>query len=157
MSDKKGQIRGRIAKFFASCFYTGYFPIAPGTVGSFVALVLYWICPGSRWPVLLLVSFGLFFFGVWCATIAEKQWSHDDGKITIDEAVGMLVALIAVPKTLVLVGIAFVAFRFFDIVKPFPASRAERLPAGWGIMTDDLIAGIYANIVTQIVYVIFLR
>jgi phosphatidylglycerophosphatase A len=123
-------------------------------VGSFVALALYWICPGSYWLVLLTVSFGLFFFGVWCATTAEKQWGHDNGKITIDEAVGMLIALIALPKTLVLIIIAFITFRFFDIVKLFPAGRAERLPRGWGIMMDDVVAGIYANIITQLVNLI---
>lgn len=151
MPDNNEKFSDKFAKFFASSFLSGYFPVAPGTVGSFVALVLYWLCPGSNWVILSIFSAGLFFFGVWCATVSEEYWGHDDGKITIDEAVGMLVTVIAVPKTLLMMAVAFVAFRFFDIVKLYPASRAERLPRGWGIMIDDVVAGVYANITVHIV------
>ena len=145
-----------IATFFASCFYAGYFPVAPGTVGSLLAVVIYWIVPGSSWINITLLSAVLFFFGVWCSTIAEKEWGHDNGKIIIDEFMGMFVSIIAIPKLTFLVIIAFLLFRVFDIVKPFPIQQSQNLNAGWGIMVDDLLAGIFTNILLRIVVWIFI-
>ena len=80
------------------------------------------------------------------------EWGKDPGKINIDEVAGMTVALIGLPKTAVVWFTAFLVFRFFDIVKPPPIRRLEYLPAGWGIMTDDIAAGIYANICCVLIF-----
>ena len=97
------------------------------------------------------------------SSITEKEFQkkagnnkiHDPGIIIIDEIAGMLFALIALPKTLPLVIAAFFLFRFFDIVKPFPIKKIEKLPTGWGIMFDDVAAGIFSNIVLQLTLRIF--
>lgn len=86
------------------------------------------------------------------ATFQKAAHSTPDPSIVvIDEIVGMWIALLFVPKTLPAVVVAFVAFRVFDIIKPFPAARLEAVPDGWGIMLDDVVAGIYANIATHLI------
>lgn len=140
---------------FASVLFLGYAPVASGTVGSVpaigVALLL------SHRPVsLLLVAVILFLLGTAAASRVEKiLGSEDPGEVTIDEFVGMLVAFLWVPMTWQSVVLVFLIFRLFDIVKPFPARQAERLKGGLGIMTDDLVAGIYANLVFRILTLIF--
>ena len=126
----------------------GYAPIAPGTAGSAVGLL---VLVGIRMlpatfelPILI----GLTFLGVWAATIGEREAGHEDpGLVVIDEVAGMLVTMLWVPLTVYTAGIGFFAFRILDIVKPFPAGAAERLPSGLGIMADDLVAGAYAGLV----------
>jgi phosphatidylglycerophosphatase A len=130
----------------------GYFPIAPGTAGSALGLAL--VLAVGRAPlaplwlsgVLALVAMGVFFLGVWTAGVAEKHFGRvDPGPVVIDEVVGQLLTFVARPDVSwkwLLAG--FVLFRFFDIIKPFPARQAERLPGGWGVMTDDFVAGLYS-------------
>lgn len=92
---------------------------------------------------------------IYLASAAENIFGHDSKKIVIDEWAGMMIALIFVPYSLLNYTIAFVAFRLLDAIKIPPASTAERLPSGWGVTADDIVAGIQANILTQlIVYVI---
>ena len=143
--------------FIASTGFTGYFPIAPGTVGSAVAIIFLWFLPVLSWPVLSGLAILFYLIGVWAATKAEDVWGHDAGKITWDEVVGQMVTVIALPqKTLPIYIVAFLAFRFFDIVKIAPARQAEHLPKGWGVMTDDVFAGIYANVLLQIIFRVIL-
>jgi phosphatidylglycerophosphatase A len=139
----------------ASAGFAGYCPIAPGTAGSLVGLVIWWF--GADLNIWLQLSFivTLFFLGVWAATLAEKDWGHDAGKIVIDEVLGMWVTLWLVPKSFVLYAIGFMLFRAFDIIKPLGARQSQKLPGGWGVMVDDLLAGIYANLVLQIVFRVF--
>lgn len=99
------------------------------------------------WIAITLV---FFFSGVRAATSAESVWGHDAHRIVIDEIVGAWVALLSLPRTVRIAVLGFFIFRFFDIVKPFPAHRSQRLPAGWGVMMDDLIAGIYTNVVLHL-------
>lgn len=133
----------------STIFGTGYFPKAPGTAGSLVALLLFWFLPLTiiQFVFLLVVS---FFVGVWSASYVEAQEGDDPGKVVIDELVGQGVALLLIPKTITFYLSAFILFRLFDIFKPFPVKSFERLPSGWGIMADDVMAGIYANILIQI-------
>jgi phosphatidylglycerophosphatase A len=88
----------------------------------------------------------IFVIGVWAASRAERFFGRTDpGHVVIDEVAGQVITFLAQPQASwkwLLAG--FVLFRFFDVVKPFPARRAERLPAGWGIMTDDVLAGLYS-------------
>jgi phosphatidylglycerophosphatase A len=140
------------AVWIATVGGAGFFPYAPGTVGSAVGLGVVAVLDTIPFrdayrPVLLvLVAGALFFAGVWSAGLSEKCFGRKDpGHVVIDEVVGQMVTFLLHPHApwkLLLVG--FGLFRLFDIVKPFPARRAERLSAGWGIMVDDVVAGIYA-------------
>lgn len=143
-------------KALASAGFAGYCPIAPGTAGSLLGLLIWWF--GADLNIWLQLSFivTLFFLGVWAATLAEKDWGHDAGKIVIDEIMGMWVTLWLLPKSLLLYAIGFLLFRAFDIIKPLGARQSQKLPGGWGVMVDDLLAGIYANVVLQLVFRILL-
>lgn len=141
-----------IARLIATSFFSGFSKIGPGTVGAILALVLYGCLPPIPKLLYLIFLVVLYFVGVWASTIAEHYYGHDAKQINVDEVLGMLTALAAVPKITWLAGLAFLLFRFFDIVKPFPIKTAqEKLPRGWGVMTDDLIAGIFANIILQFI------
>ena len=145
------QSRGA-AVWIATCGGVGFFPIAPGTAGSAVGLVLVVVLGRAplaqpwRSSLLAFVAFGLFFLGVWAAGAAEKHFGQiDPGPVVIDEVVGQLLTFLALPGASwkwLLAG--FVLFRIFDVFKPPPARQAERLPRGWGIMMDDVIAGVYS-------------
>ena len=137
--------------WIATCFGVGYFPVAPGTAGSAVAVALVAalglipLSPAWHWVLLGTALLSILVVGVWAATEAERFFGRTDpGHVVIDEVAGQIVTLLACPNgswKWLLAG--FFLFRFFDIVKPFPARRAEHLPGGWGIMTDDVIAGAY--------------
>lgn len=143
--------RGRAPLLAATFFGAGYAPVAPGTAGSLAALPLFLLVRGTApaWAEVSL-SVVLFAVGVWSASAAERLLACEDpGPVVIDEVVGMLISLIGVSATWPAIGAAFLAFRLMDIVKPFPARRLERLHGGWGIMADDVAAGVYANLVVQ--------
>jgi len=138
-----------VSRFLATGFGVGYLPLVPGTWGSLLGLLLTWFfVPVSLWSILIWVL--VLIIGAVVSTTAEKDLGHDARPIVIDEIMGMGLALLLAPKRIVYYVIAFVLFRLFDIVKPFPARQAERLPGGWGVMVDDLVAGVYANMVVQI-------
>jgi phosphatidylglycerophosphatase A len=143
----------RLALFLATFAYCGYAPIAPGTAGSAAGLVVYAAMRAMGWPVAgdLAVAGILLVAGVWAASSAERQLGLDDpGPVVIDEVVGMLVTLLFTGAGWTAAFAGFVYFRVFDIVKPYPAGRLERLGGGLGIMADDLMAGIYANVALQL-------
>ena len=141
-----------VSCFIASTGFSGYFPIAPGTVGSFVAITALWFLPTPSWLLLAAVSVLFFLIGGVVATEAEKVWGHDPGKVNWDEVVGQMISVIALPKTWPVYLAAFLLFRFFDIVKIAPVRQAEKIPAGWGVMADDVFAGIQTNLVLHIVF-----
>lgn len=141
-----------LIRFIATGCFSGYSPIAPGTAGSALALLIFWLIPGLRGIVLLSVCIITFFIGVWSATQVEKmEQEKDSGIIVIDEMVGMWLSLLYLPVGMHMIwwAGAFLLFRLFDIIKPFPAGRSQNLPGGWGVMLDDVFAGIYANLVLQ--------
>jgi phosphatidylglycerophosphatase A len=130
---------------------SGYSPLAPGTAGSLVGLVLYW--PLQRLPLLWQVTtLGLVFgWGVICASYVVRQVGDPDpGIVVVDEVVGMWASLLYLPFTWATAVTAFLMFRAMDIFKPYPARDLESLPGGWGIMADDLMAGIYANLLLRV-------
>ncbi len=141
---------GRLAVAVSSAGYCGFFPLAPGTVGSAVGLVV-WAAvraSGGGTAAELAVAAALLLVGAWAATEAERHLgTTDPGPVVIDEVMGMCVTMVAAPFTWPAALLGFVLFRAFDIVKPPPARQLERLHGGWGIMLDDLAAGIYAWLV----------
>jgi phosphatidylglycerophosphatase A len=140
------------ALFISTCAGTGFFPIAPGTIGTGVALVFWWfLLPVQPLIALAIIAFS-FFIGVWSAGIAEEVWGADPGRVNWDEWVGTLITVWFLPKTLFVLIAAFVLFRIFDILKPWPIYCLEKLPDGWGVMADDVMAGIYSNLILHFVF-----
>lgn len=139
------------SKLIATGFYSGYSRVTPGTVGSLVGVALFAIPLFSDTIPFLVVTVLMFFVGVWTSAQLERRHGDDPQIVVVDEIVGMWISLILVPRTLLFVAIAFILFRIFDTFKPFPARRAESLKHGWGIMLDDVVAGAYANLATQVV------
>jgi phosphatidylglycerophosphatase A len=132
---------------------SGYSPVASGTAGSIVGVALWALVGGLGALPYAGVCAVVIGLGIWAAGRAERIFGrHDDGRITIDEVAGMLVSLASLPWRPEVAGVGFLLFRLFDIWKPFPARAAERLPGGLGVMTDDLVAGIYANLGGQVLW-----
>jgi phosphatidylglycerophosphatase A len=140
-----------LAIWIATAAGAGYFPVAPGTAGSLVGIVL--VVGLARlhldrtWSSVVLgaVSLSLFALGVWAGGEAEKFFGRvDPGQVVIDEVMGQMLTFLLVPYATWkwLLG-GFLLFRAFDILKPFPAREVERIPRGWGIMMDDAVAGLY--------------
>lgn len=152
-TDAKANLFVRI---FASAGGAGYFPIASGTVGSAVALALYWVIPGfDIWWVLAGASLLALLAGIPASSAMERQYGEDPSEVVIDEVVGMWISLLFVPKVWYLALIAFFVFRIFDIIKPPPARQFDRMHGGFGIMMDDVAAGVYANLVVQAARLLF--
>jgi phosphatidylglycerophosphatase A len=143
----------RLAVFIATVGYCGYFPIAPGTVGSAAGLVFYllvWWAQSPPFESALILA--LFVTGVWAGTTSERYFGGiDPGPIVLDEVVGMLITLAFIPVGMVGALIGFLLFRVFDVLKPFPAGRFEKLHGGLGVMADDAMAAIYANLALRLV------
>ncbi len=137
--------------------YSGYLPKAPGTWGSLVGLLLFYLLHNLSLPVYLAVTAGLFVVGSFAAGEMEKILDNrDPGVVVIDEIVGMLITMIAVPATPLAMVLGFILFRIFDIAKPFPVNFFDqRFHGGLGIMLDDVVAGIYALIILQFVLFLF--
>jgi len=142
----------RLCKLIASVFYIGYLPVAPGSMGSLAALFLYYFIKAD--PLLVGVCICLcLILGLLTAGKAEQLFGGKDAsEIIIDEFAGMLVSLYLLPATMGYVVAAFLLFRFFDIVKPRPIKTLEGLNGGLGVMADDLMAGVYTNLILQFVY-----
>ncbi len=125
--------------------------MVPGTVGSIPAWLIAFFLIGDNTFVLAAVTVVTFCASIWSAGKAERTLGRDARKIVIDEWAGMFLALLFVPYSFGNYVIAFFAFRAFDVVKIPPAAQAEKLPGGWGVTMDDVVAGIQANILTQLV------
>ncbi len=142
----------RAAVLFATAGYIGLIPVAPGTWGAAVGVCLLLLVRLAAAPALeALLLAVVLACGVWSATLTERRYGRrDPGAIVIDEVAGVLIALFWIPVGWTGLLVGFVAFRVFDIVKPFPVSVAERLPVGWGVMADDVVAGLYAYLTVRV-------
>lgn len=140
-----------VALAVATCLGAGYAPFAPGTVGSAVGLLVYAAVRAAGGGVVEVAAvIVVFAVGVWAASAAERHFGRTDpGPVVIDEVAGMLVTVLFVPVSITGAILAFLLFRVFDVVKPYPANRLERLHGGFGIMADDVMAGVYANVVLR--------
>jgi phosphatidylglycerophosphatase A len=146
--------------FLATGAYIGYTPFAPGTAGAVVGLILGWYLCAPLWshsPSAFLMLFAVIFAGaVVAAGSAEKALGeHDSPHIVIDEILGMIATMFLNPVSWAWMAGGFALFRVFDIIKPWPASSLDRANGGAGVMLDDLAAGIYANLVLQILRRVF--
>jgi phosphatidylglycerophosphatase A len=142
-------------KMLGSGFFTGYMPIVPGTFGSLAALLIYFI-PGFEKPLIIIPAIIVFMvYGIYVGNKFDKVYGKDPRQCTIDEVVGMWISLLFLPKRIIVSVIAFIVWRVFDIVKPFPARNLEKLEGGLGIMIDDVVAGFYSLIVLQVLLYIF--
>lgn len=143
----------RPEKLIATCFGIGYLQKGAGTLAALFCC-LAWYASGqfhlSAAEQLCVIAV-LFAAGVWSATKVEKAWGHDSNRVVVDEWLGMTVALFLVPFNWVYVLTAFVLFRFFDIAKPLFVRRMEAVPGGWGVMLDDLLAGIYSALILHLI------
>ncbi|NTV02051.1 MAG: phosphatidylglycerophosphatase A [Chlorobiaceae bacterium] len=145
-------MRRFVAKAAGSVLGVGYIPFAPGTFGSLVAALAYFVFPAIaplQWLVPLIVVTSVL--GVWAGGVMEEEYGEDPSAVVIDELAGQWLALAALPATPVVVLLSFLLFRFYDIVKPGLVDKAQSLPGGWGIMVDDLLAGLLANVTVRIV------
>jgi len=138
-----------LSKVISTFFGLGYFPVAPGTITSLVVILAYkFYLYQLSWPLYLLILFLLFLVGVYTSTkFSAESNKKDPRKIVIDEACGQLLVLFRMPEAWFPVLASFILFRVFDIVKPYPIKKVEALPAGWGIMMDDVVAAIYAGVI----------
>jgi phosphatidylglycerophosphatase A len=144
------------ATALATGFGSGYSPFAPGTAGSAVGLLLFW--PLHALPVAyqLAACVLLFFLGVAAAThTADRVGIEDPGIVVVDEIIGMWLTLVLLPFTPFTAAVGFLLFRVMDVVKPYPARQLEGLPKGWGIMADDVMAGVYAQLLLRVVLLVW--
>ena len=146
-------------KIIATGFGSGYSPIAPGTAGALVGCLMLWALQHffplyflgkMAWVGLLALILIFFFLGVKSANVLEAEWGHDPSKIVVDEMVGVWTAMLFVPFNLLNLTVAFVLFRIFDIWKPLGIRRMEKLKGGWGVMMDDVLAGVYSLVVIHL-------
>jgi len=141
-----------LSKLVATCFGIGYLRKGAGTLAALFCCLIWYALRIDRASIAVqtVQIIVMFFIGVWVSASVEKEWGHDSNRIVIDEWLGMSVALFCVPFTLINYLLAFGLFRFFDIVKPLAIRKAEAAPGGWGVMLDDLLAGIYSAVLLQL-------
>jgi phosphatidylglycerophosphatase A len=144
-------IRRFIVKTLSTFFYIGYLPLAPGTFATVAGVFIFYLAKDS------LVTYSLFILlslvlGFLVSGPAERIFNKKDARcIVIDEVAGMLLCFVFMPYDVRLLVLGFFLFRFFDILKPFPANRIQDLHGSLGIMGDDIVAGLYTNIILQLI------
>jgi len=141
----------KLHKLTASCLGIGYVK-GGGTLAAMVCCAGWWLVQqdGSFNRIMILVTVLILFTGIWSATMVETHWGKDSSRIVIDEAAGMCISLLFVPVTWKYLLVGLLLFRFFDIVKPLFIRKMESLPGGWGVMMDDVLAGVYTNLLLQV-------
>jgi phosphatidylglycerophosphatase A len=137
----------------------GYLPLAPGTWGTLLAFAVYIVLPRSLWSIVTIFAVSITS-GIWAAGVGARElWPDspkkgDPGRVCVDEFAAFFVAVMFLPYGLVTGLLAVFLTRVFDIFKPFPARKCENLPGGWGVMADDIVAGVYANVCLQLLRLI---
>lgn len=149
---KRCLLNERFIKVLATGFGSGFAPLAPGTAGTLVGIPLYWVLSVMPWPLWLITLLAFTALAWYLSDQAEKLFGRKDAQcIVIDEIAGLLWTLLLVSPTVPHVVLGFVLFRFFDILKPFPARLfQDRLPGGYGVVGDDWAAGLWGNLVLQL-------
>ncbi|RYF85987.1 MAG: phosphatidylglycerophosphatase A [Chitinophagaceae bacterium] len=139
-------------KLLATCFGIGYLQKGAGTIAALFCCVVWYLLRVDQLHFLLqlILILSILLTGIWSAAKVESEWGHDSNRVVIDEWLGMAVTLFLVPFTWWNFAVGFVLFRAFDIGKPFFIRKLEALPGGWGVMFDDLLAGIYSAVILQV-------
>ncbi|MBD3349222.1 MAG: phosphatidylglycerophosphatase A [Candidatus Eisenbacteria bacterium] len=162
MADRKNHSVNRLVALVATGGYSGYAPVAPGSVGALVCAALAWLLLpevtfGSGAPATLVMALSILAFlalSIWAAGEAERAYGKDASRIVIDEFAGFIVSVAFLPKTVFVYVAAYLLFRLLDVVKPFPARRLEELSGGPGVVLDDVVAGLYANVLIRIMLLV---
>ena len=143
-------MKSRVALAIATVGGIGYIPVAPGTFGSAAGLAVWWVLPQTAAAQAAAIVV-LFAIGTWSGYAAERHFGRTDpGQVVVDEVVGVLITLWMNPVGWRGAAAAFLLFRIADIVKPYPANRLERLHGGLGVMADDAMAAVYANLALRL-------
>ena len=154
MADSEKGSRHFIPLAIATAFGIGYVPFAPGTFGSAAGLLLWMVLPGST-LVQAAAIVALFILGSMAGSVAERHFHRTDPRqVVVDEVMGMLITLFLNPVGLKGAFVGFLFFRATDVFKPYPSNRLERLPGGIGVMADDAMAAIYANLALRVTILI---
>ncbi|MBN9383641.1 MAG: phosphatidylglycerophosphatase A [Chitinophagaceae bacterium] len=147
----------KVHRLISTCLGIGYTPKGGGTVAAAVCCIAWYLAgAGGNESVFIEVSVtaAILILGIWSAGKVEAEWGKDSSKVVIDEVAGMCLTLLFIPVKWQYVFTGLVLFRFFDIVKPLYIRRMEKLNGGWGVMLDDVLAGVYSNIVLQLIVLI---
>jgi phosphatidylglycerophosphatase A len=145
-----------LSRIIATFFGVGYLPLAPGTIASFLVILLYrYYLYSWTWPIYLGVLAFVFIFGALASSVyAETAKKEDPRSVVIDEVLGQLIVLFRMPPAWPFLIVSFLLFRLLDILKPFLIRKSENFPRGWGIMMDDVVSGVCAGIIINI-YLLF--
>jgi len=135
-----------LIRIISSGLGLGYFPLAPGTVGTLLGIPIVWLYPNN-----IFISFALILLGVWSSQQGEKLYGEKDSpRIVIDEIAGYYLAMFSLPLNPQYLLVSFIIFRVMDVFKPGPIGKLQSLPGGWGVMADDLAAGLITNMLLHI-------
>ncbi len=146
----------KLITFLATGFGSGLSPVAPGTAGTLAGVLICLLCLPMPWILRLLFVLVLLALSIYVSGQAEKFYEKkDDPRIVIDEIIGFQITMLPVGINILSICAGFVLFRIFDIVKPFPIKNLQRLPAGWGVVMDDIAAGIYAGTILWLLVYLF--
>lgn len=140
------EITKYLKTLFATGFFLGYSPVAPGTLSCFIGVLIWYLLHNSN-LIYIGVASALFFIGVIAAGDLEKIWGKDPRRVVIDEYACILLPLYFTPLRVVPLAITFFLFRIIDIFKPPPLKSVEKIRGGWGIMLDDLLAAVYTTVI----------
>lgn len=143
----------KLHKLIATVFGIGYVGKGGGTLAAAACCIIWMLIPAdyfTDYPQLIL-TIVILVLGVWSGNAADTIWGKDSNKVVIDEVAGMMVTLLFIPVQLKFVLTGLALFRFFDIAKPLFIKKMELLPKGWGVMADDLLAGIYAHVLLSVI------
>ena len=137
-------LRVELSEWLATCFKIGHLPIAPGTWGSLAAVIGWWLWLQYLDPlVFIFLLITIFIIGVFATNIIiDHTGEKDPSRIVIDEVAGQWLGLLVLPDGALYIAAAFISFRLLDIIKPWPIRQLEKFPKGWGVMLDDMLAGI---------------
>ncbi len=144
-------MKKRVITFFGSFFYTGFFPFAPATFATLIWAVCYLFIPPAGWIIHLIALLIMLPISIYISDVMEGYFGKDASVIVIDEFVGMQVTFFAIAPSPLTVLVGFLLFRIFDIAKPFPIGRSQKIRGGYGVVIDDVIAGLYSYIILNII------
>lgn len=149
-------LKSNIAKTIGTSFGFGFFPVAPGTFGALFGVLMYYLiyflAPVHIDQILIALILVFTAIGTWACQVVLKEWGHDPSKIVMDETIGVWITMLFIPFNHWYIWLAFGLFRLFDILKPFGIRMIdEKMDSAFSVMLDDVVAGVYAAIVLQLV------